>query len=431
MNSNDIPVPTDTDVAVIGAGIAGLCAAIAATDGGARVVVLDAHAAGGRAATLEREGFHLNLGPHGLYRGGHLTALLTGRGAALPGGTPDSATIGVLLDGKVHRVVMGPIGLIRNPVLRPRSRIRLASLFARLPNLDTAGLEGRSVADWLSDEPDDLRQFMEMFVRLSSYTDAPDQFDAGAAVTQLKVAMKGVLYVDGGWSRLIDALRRLATDAGATVVAHAEVDTVSCDPTAGGRVEVQFGSRRLVASAVVVAAGGPDVATRLTGSVVRARQALTPPVAASCLDLGLRQAHAGLVLGMDQPVYLSPHAPLADLAPAGHGLVSLLRYLAPGEAVGEATTARSALRELARVAGISDDDVLFERPLHRVVVTHGAPTAAGGGLPGRPPIHALGLPAVFLAGDWVGSTGLLADASSASGQQAGQAAARLCESIHA
>lgn len=70
----------------------------------------------------------------------------------------------------------------------------------------------------------------------------------------------------------------------------------------------------------------------------------------------------------------------------------------------------------------------MERALHGMVVTHGAPTAAGGGLAGRPSSTSLGLLGVFVAGDWVGPSGLIADASAASGEQAGIAAASRCAS---
>jgi hypothetical protein len=80
------------------------------------------------------------------------------------------------------------------------------------------------------------------------------------------------------------------------------------------------------------------------------------------------------------------------------------------------------LRALARQAGVTDDDVIHETYSHRLVVTHGSPTAAGGGLPGRPGTNALGVDRVHIAGDWVGPIGLLADASAASGEAAALAA---------
>jgi phytoene dehydrogenase-like protein len=430
MNQNTSPqtIPNETDVVVIGAGIAGLCAALAAADGGARVIIVEAHEPGGRAATIEREGFHLNVGAHALYRGGHLTSMLSGRAIEMAGGIVSGNAIGVLVGGEICRIEMSPVGLLRNKVLRPRSRVRMATLFARLPRMKSANLVGHSLSDWLGGEPDDVRRFLEMFVRLSTYTHAPELFDAGAAVAQLQLATKGVRYLDGGWGRLIDVLRRLAIDAGVTVVSRTEVLEVRSND---GRVEVRCGDHWLVAKAAVIAGGGPDLASRLTGSDVADRHALTDPIAASCLDLALDRPHDDFVLGMDQPVYMSAHAPLAALAPPGRGLVSLMRYLAPNESPGEPAVARATLRDVARLAGIDDANVLFERPLHRMVVAHGAPTAVGGGMRGRPSITALGQKGIFVAGDWVGPTGLLADACSASGQQAGRAAALLCASIRA
>jgi phytoene dehydrogenase-like protein len=62
--------------------------------------------------------------------------------------------------------------------------------------------------------------------------------------------------------------------------------------------------------------------------------------------------------------------------------------------------------------------VVTSRFLARMVVAGAAPIAARGGLGGRPAVEATGLPGVYLAGDWVGPTGLIADAALASGQAA-------------
>ena len=57
------------------------------------------------------------------------------------------------------------------------------------------------------------------------------------------------------------------------------------------------------------------------------------------------------------------------------------------------------------------------------MVAHDQPQAASGGLAGRPGVAILGTDGVFIAGDWVGPDGLLADAAVASGRAAGVAAA--------
>jgi hypothetical protein len=149
-------------------------------------------------------------------------------------------------------------------------------------------------------------------------------------------------------------------------------------------------------------------------------------VEASVLDLGLRRVPpVPLVFGNGVPLYASTHAPTARLAGEGLALLSTMRYLAPGSSPADPATAKAELRRLATLAGVTDDDVLMERYLHRVVVSHGYPTAHGRGLQGRPAIDAAGVPHAFLAGDWVGQAGLLADASTASGIAAAQAAVRL------
>ncbi len=129
-----------------------------------------------------------------------------------------------------------------------------------------------------------------------------------------------------------------------------------------------------------------------------------------------------VVFGVDEPWYLSTHGPAAaGLAPKGQALVTVMRYLPPEQ---DGRSFEAALGEFARSTGIDDDDVVMRRYLHRMTANHGIPLASSGGLAGRPAIDASGVSGVFLAGDWVGETGMLSDAAATSGQAAGRAAAR-------
>jgi thioredoxin reductase len=74
--------------------------------------------------------------------------------------------------------------------------------------------------------------------------------------------------------------------------------------------------------------------------------------------------------------------------------------------------------------GVEPSNVEEQRFLLRMTVVGMVPTPASGGLAGRPAIDSTGVPGVFVAGDWVGPRGWLADASLSSGEAAGQAAAR-------
>jgi hypothetical protein len=126
--------------------------------------------------------------------------------------------------------------------------------------------------------------------------------------------------------------------------------------------------------------------------------------------------------GVDRPHYLVAHAPGARVAPDGTALVHAARYLHHDEDT-SADELRADLWALATRAGIAHDDVVLDRYLHRMVVVSASVTPAGGGLAGRPGPADTGLDGVLIAGDWVGPTGWLADASLVSGEAAGRLAA--------
>jgi hypothetical protein len=125
------------------------------------------------------------------------------------------------------------------------------------------------------------------------------------------------------------------------------------------------------------------------------------------------------VLGVDEPLYGTTQSPPARQAPRGRAVVAIIRYQARS-----AAEDRPQLEEHLSEVGVSGQDVVVSRFLARMVVSGVLPRADRGGLPGRPDVSASGLPGVFMAGDWVGPTGLLADAAIASAQAAAGAALR-------
>jgi hypothetical protein len=172
------------------------------------------------------------------------------------------------------------------------------------------------------------------------------------------------------------------------------------------------GGASLPASAVVVATGGPAAARKLL-PVDPGWPELGPPVTAACLDLGLRGHRPPLVFGLDEPLYLSRHCPPGDLAPDGGSVVHVMRYGAR-----DARLDRVELRSYASLAGITGDQIVEERFLADMVVTHVLPSPSGG-LSERPGVEVTGAQGIYLAGDWVGPSGWLADAAMASGCRAG------------
>lgn len=410
----------ENDVVVVGAGLAGLTAAATAARAGASVLVLDGHPRGGRArTTVVDPGVTFNSGPRAWYLGGPGAAELDALGIRPRGSPPLASTGHVLVGGRRHLMPATPGQLLRTGALRARSKVAVASLLARVPRMEAGSLVGRTVDEWLADIglAPDAAALVRAIVRLATYVDAPDRMDAGAAVAQLQMVLgEGVLYLDGGFAQLVGSLADDAERHGARILEHDAVRSIE-------RVDAEWVVRTAAgehrARAVVIAAGAPAACAALSPAPFD-RSALTEPVTAACLELGVAGApDTPFLLGIDEPLYLSQHSPAADLSPEGVSVVHVLRYGTSASAEAD----RDELWAQAVAAGIDARKVVAQRFLRRMVVTGSVPTAASGGLAGRPPVQVPGADGLLLAGDWVGPVGLLGDAAVASGASAGRAAA--------
>jgi hypothetical protein len=378
-------------------------------------VVVDGHAPGGRARTDVVDGFKFNRGAHALYLGGHARRVLDELGVALPGGPPTTEAFGRRGD-LVGRLPADARTLLTTSLLGWRGRIGVGRVLRGVARWDAPSLAGVSVAEWVDGMhlPADAADLLFALVRVSSYGHAPEVMSADVAAGQIQMALgSGVRYLDGGWQSMVDAL--------AAQVEVRRTTVVGVQPGAGG-VEVGCADgTTIAASSVVVAVGTPGAAAALLG---RPAFECGPPIEASCLDLGTaRPAPHPFLLGIDRPLYLSTHQPPAQLAPAGHQVVQVMRYLGPGERVAP-DEVRAELTAHVRTAGIAEGDVVASRALHRMVVAGALATVEHGGLPGRVPVTGAGSPRVLLAGDWVGAEGHLLDAALASARRAVDLAVR-------
>jgi phytoene dehydrogenase-like protein len=424
--------PTVVDVVVVGAGLAGLTAATHAARSGARVTVLESSAGpGGRARTERRNGVSLNLGPHALYEGGSGMSVLRELAIDPPGWRPN-ATGPAVWRGSEGRLPFDARSVATTKLLSVRSRVAFARFHTQLERFDARELDSTTVAEFLDEqigtERADLRAVVEGIIRLGLYANAPELLSAGAAIDQLVSAGSGVRYLHGGWGSMVDSLASAARLARAEVRTATQVAAI--EPQHDGWTVVEAGGRCWSASAVIVAGLSPEAAERLVGREPGTlRAAAGPPARAACLDLVLASPpNVTFALDLDHHGYYSLHAPVADPSSADPALVSLARYRRPDE-IADADRDRATLRAFARRMGV--ETTLAERYLHDMVVTHGIPLATRGGLAGRPRVDALDAPGLLLAGDWVGPTGLLADAALSSGRAAGQLAADIARARRA
>ena len=403
--------PTPVRVVVVGGGLAGLTAAAILSRRGAAVTVVEKSSRlGGRAMTTVEQGFHLNLGPHAWYVGGRATAVMRDLGVAIPGRIPAPAGAYAITGDGIHALPIGLLSLLTTDLLPLRGKLQLARTLASLPRLDTSALDRTTLTDWLDRAVSDpaARSVLRATVRTATYIDAPEVLSAGAALEQLQLALEGnVWYLDGGWQSVIDALADSAWSNGARLLTGVHVTRAVIE---AGKVRgVRLGTGEVVSAEHVVVATPPNAARELGIPVPD-----TIAVQAACLDLGLARTPRPSVrfaLGIDRPLYYSVHSATAAVAPEGRTLIHVAKYLNPAEPA-------DARRDRIELESVMDRlqpgwraELITERFLPAMTVTHALPTAESGGVHGRPAVKVPGLPGLYLAGDWVGAEGQLANAA--------------------
>ncbi|WP_428304610.1 phytoene desaturase family protein [Lacipirellula sp.] len=418
-------------IIVIGGGLAGLtAAAMLARRGRGVTLVEQAKHFGGRAATNVKQDVSLNLGAHALYCGGEAFRILNELGVTFRGGFPSQGR-GQLVDhGAGHRLPRGVANILSSGFFSLRDKWRLTRLLGSLGKLNTRSLDRVTLQSWIHGHVGEGRaaRFLEAMFRLTTYGNRGELESAGAAIDQMRLGFAAnVWYLDGGWQTLIEGLRTQAVDRGAVINASSRAVEVATDD---GGVEVRLADGTTLHGAAAVLATGPHETLELLGESSPAawRKQLTEllPVKASCLDMALEKLpdpEARFALGGDEPLYFSVHSAAAKLARDGVAVVHAMKYL--GAETASAADESQIERLVDRVQPGWRDEVIVRRTLPNMTVTHALVTASEGGLAGRPGVAIQGEPRLFLAGDWVGGRGMLADAAVASGEEAADRAAKL------
>jgi phytoene dehydrogenase-like protein len=415
-------------VVVVGGGLAGLTAALHLGRAGIPAILFhDAAQLGGRARTDYRSGFHFNFGPHRLYERGAavegLRALEVGIESAPRGPNGGFAIRG----GITHTLPVGCFSLLTTDLLGPSGKREIAAFLADVPTMEAASLQGVSLTTWLRTrlrDPSVLQVALAM-VRFTTYSDEPDRLSAAAGLEQMKLSLTGaILYIHKGWATLVAALEGAAESSGVTIVKGQSVVAVDIDARRAASVILEDGTH-LPCGAVIVATD-PQQAHRLLGDLMPPLASCFP-VCVAALDVALRHLPSKrtiFAVGIDDPICFSADSAIARVAPNDGAVVHVAKYLRSGTH-GTTHDEHHLERTLDLLQPGWREVVVHRRFLGTVVVSHALVSAESGGFSGRPSGRIANVDNVFLAGDWVGPVGQLADASVASGIHAARAVERL------
>ncbi|BCL78728.1 dehydrogenase [Ktedonobacteria bacterium brp13] len=417
---NDI---ISTDVAIVGGGLAGLSAATYLARAGMDVTLFEkSNHLGGRAATQEHKGYAFNHGIHAFCYGSTGTRVLRELGVTYRYQNPRGVQL--YAQGRFSSAPVSASTILRTDFLTTAEKMEFVGLFTKIICTKPASAGGQSAREWLDREVRNphLHQMLAAFARTLTYCANLDLMSA--EVFLQRVVLSDVRYIDGGWQSIVESLQTRATEAGAHLLSGARASEL----LQHGEHHIEgvrlADGRRVAARAVMLAITPAEALKLLDGeSYEPLRQTLAAirPVRVACLDVALSCLPApqhAIAFDLEQPRFLTTQSLFARVAPAGGALIHTFKQLDPAQP-GDPHQDERDLEEWLDQVQPGWRAVLVKRIfLPRIEAISLLPTAHSGGLAGRPGVQVPGVSNLYLAGDWIGNAGYLADASLASARQA-------------
>ena len=440
------------NVVVVGGGLAGLAAAIYLARAGRSVTLFEKRRhLGGRAITTLRRGYRFNLGAHLFHRGGAGAVVCRELGIPLRGKVAGARTVALLGDGS-FRLPTGWGSLLATTLLSFRGKKELAAAFFRIRRSGGDHVEG-SAGHWLDATFTDARarDVMTALLRQATMSDDCDVLDARASLEQVKVSLQHALCIDEGWQKIVDSLQSAAISSGVNFVTSSRIIGVDHDGERVRSIELgglEFDADRMdtqslampdpapqgvegarIPASDVLLAVDPQTAAAMFPSEIDPRWKLARPVTVATLDVALASLpdpRNVLAVSIDQPMQFGVHSAFAQLTPKGGALVHVTRCLRDANGALDAderrpTHAVSATEQsmeelLDRLQPGWRSHVVHRRFLPAMTVANALPAVGA-----RRPSPATPIRGLYVAGDWVGDEGMLADASLASARAAARA----------
>lgn len=411
-----------TDVAIIGGGLAGLSAATYLARAGMDVTLFEKSThLGGRATTQEHAGYAFNHGIHAFYYGSAGTRVLRELGVTYSYKNP--RRVQLYQQGHFSSAPVSTSSILRTDFLSIAEKVEFMGLFTKIMRTKPASVGGQSAREWLDREvrSPHLHQMLSSFARTLTYCSNLDLMSA--EVFLQRVILSDVRYIDGGWQSMVQSLQTRATEAGVHIMSGARVSELIQHGEQITGVRLADG-RDVTTRAVILATTSAEALKVLDSerySSLHQLLAASQTVRVACLDVALSRLpvpqHA-IVFDLEQPRFLTTQSLFARVAPEGGALIHTFKQLDPTQP-GDPQQDERDLEAWLDLVQPGWRAALVKRIfLPRIEAVSFLPTARGHGLAARPGVQIPGASNLYLAGDWIGDAGYLADASLASARQA-------------
>ncbi|MBS4220977.1 NAD(P)/FAD-dependent oxidoreductase [Bacillus sp. FJAT-49711] len=407
------------DTAVIGGGLTGLTAAVYLARAGKSVIVLEKQKdLGGLAQTTNVNGALFNLGPHAMYEGGAALRILRELDCLPNGGYASKSGMIGIENGQIVQVPTD---------LNSDENREWTQLMGGLNEIDTKSILSLSVQDWAEKNilHERVRLFFYAMCKQWSYCDDMSVLSSGFVIEQGQLAGKGVRYVEEGWQTIVDNLNHEAEIAGATILNGYKVRQI-IQRSGYVRALLLSDGTELEVSSVISTVGPEETSRFVQGSESLDKwKKRSRPLFASCFDVALKRVaypERVFALGLDEPLYFSNHSVSVKLSDNGAHIFHLMKYNGNERAHDETAEEKQLTNLLDLLQPGWEQDVVAARFSANVFVAHDSRTIHNGGTAPAPGPNVPEISGLYIAGDWVGPEGRLADAALASAKSAAQEA---------
>ncbi|WP_223588819.1 phytoene desaturase family protein [Neobacillus bataviensis] len=413
------------DIVIVGGGLAGYVAANYLAKTNLSILILEkGKNTGGRAKTNRINQQFLNLGPHALYKKGKAKSILEELKINLNGKPPILG--GILIENNIeYAAPFSPLELFTTNLLNRKERMEWVSVLLKLMSANPKKLAEQTFQQWVQQTARSkiVKSLLYSLGRLATYCHAPEMVSAKVMVSNMKNAMGGVLYLDGGWQTIIDQLHNKAILSGVQIQSHTRVKQIA--PAPQNQFKLVLSNDKEILGKYVICTSGPHELHEMLVENLNLDQnnflAQITPIRGATLDVALTQLPNPkqlFAMGITDPLYYSVHSNYARLSDDNKSAVlHVFKYLHPDDQI-DGTSIKDELEQfLDKLQPGWQQYVISSRFIPNITVNQRLPQIGDELKLQR---SKTAIPGLYIAGDWASPDSILADGAVSSGKQAAE-----------